>query len=64
MKPLKQTDLQEVRREQGIQKQLPNDVESMGTALVKERIARLQSDKKMAEMGQQLVDLKLSILSK
>ncbi|KIL72560.1 hypothetical protein SD78_4145 [Bacillus badius] len=39
-------------------------MESLGEIVVKERLARLQAEQKLSEMGKQLVDLKLSILTK
>ena len=64
MRTLKRTDLQQVHRQRNVSETLPFNMENLGTTVVKERLARLQAEQKLSEMGKQLVDLKLSILTK
>ncbi|GLY12201.1 XkdW family protein [Bacillus badius] len=64
MRSLKQTDLRQVQQQRNASETLPFNMESLGEIVVKERLARLQAEQKLSEMGKQLVDLKLSILTK
>lgn len=62
MQPIKQTDLQEKREQEKEQNQLPVSVDSLGTALVQERIARMKVENKAKTLGIHAVKQRLDFL--